>query len=319
MSWPVQIALFGAGLGCLSLGADSLVRGAVALARSFGVSPLVIGLTLVAFGTSAPELSLDLTAALEGSTDLAFGDLVGSNIANVGLVLGAAAATRALRIEMRLLRFEVPAMVVTSFAVWALAADGEIGRVDGLLLLVALGGYLAFSYRAARREPLLVRRELERLSADGDGRVRNALLVAAGLAALVTGAQLMVYAAVAMARALGVSELVIGLTIVAVGTSLPELATGVVAARRGDADIAVGNVVGSNLFNLLGVMGLVAAVRPLPVMPRSLAFDVPAMIVLAIAVVPIMFSGGRISRREGYLLLGAYAALLAGIGWTALR
>jgi cation:H+ antiporter len=314
-----QLLLFLVGLAILYLGAESLVRGAVRLARSFGVSPLVIGLTMVAFGTSVPELSLDVTAAIKGSVELAFGDLVGSNIANVGLILGSAAALRPLTVEMRLLRFEVPVAVGAALATWALAANGRIGRGDGLLLLAAFAGFAVYVYRAARREPAAVRHELEHLAEPGGGRAASALRVGAGLTGLVLGAQLMVGAAVSIARQLGVSELVIGLTIVAVGTSLPELATSVVAAARGEADIAVGNVVGSNIFNLLFVMAVVAQVRPLPVQPRSLAVEVPAMAVFSAALLPIMFSGRRISRGEGLLLLAAYAAFLAWIGLTSMR
>jgi cation:H+ antiporter len=303
------------GLAILYVGAEALVKGSVQLARSFGVSPLVIGLTLVAFGTSAPEMSLDLTAALRGAVDLAFGDLVGSNIANIGLILGAGALVRPLRVQMRLLKVEVPIVIVVSLGLWALAADGRVSRLDGGIMIACFLGFLVYTYRAARREPRAVKEEFEELVTNNAGRMASTLLVVAGLAGLVLGAQLMVYAAVAMARAFGVSELVIGLTIVAVGTSLPELATSVVGAWRGEADIVVGNVVGSNIFNILWIMGVVAQVRPLPAHAQSLAVDLPVMIGFAVALVPIMLHGLKITRLEGTLLIVAFTAFML---WQAI-
>lgn len=310
----VHFLTFLAGLAVLYVGAEALVKGAVRLARSMGVSPLVIGLTLVAFGTSAPELSLDLTAAWKGSVGLAFGDLVGSNIANVGLILGIGALVRPLRVESRLLRVEVPVVIAVSLGLWVLAADGRVGRGDGLLMLACFALFLVFMLRSARRGPQHAEQETEqeteRLGKNRHGRVASVLLVLAGLAGLVLGAQLMVHAAVEMARIFGVSELVIGLTIVAVGTSLPELATSVVGALRGESDLVVGNVLGSNVFNLLLIMPLVAQVQPLPIESRSLWVDVPVMIAFALAMVPIMWQGLSISRAEGALLVLAYVAFV---------
>lgn len=306
-----QVVLFGIGLGVLYVGAESLVKGAVRLAESFRISPLVIGLTLVAFGTSAPELTLDLTAAYQGAVDLAFGDLVGSNIANIGLVLGTGALVRPLRVRMRLLRVEVPIVIVVSLGLFGLAADGEVGRFDGAMMLLCFLAFLAYTYRLARRESPQVKKEFEHFAANDRGRIASALLVLGGLMGLVFGAQLMVYAAVAMAREFGVSELVIGLTIVAIGTSLPELATSVVGALRGEADIVVGNVLGSNIFNILWIMAIVTQVRPLPVHAQSLSFDLPVMIAFAVALVPIMLRGMIINRYEAAVLLVGYAAFTA--------
>ncbi len=303
-------AIFVCGLAVLYVGAETLVKGAVRLARAFGVSPLVIGLTLVAFGTSTPELSLDLTAAFKRAGELAFGDLVGSNIANVGLILGVAALIRPLRVQMRVLRIEVPIVIGTSLGVWILAADGHLGRLDGAILVACFVAFLVSTYRLARRESPEVREQLERQATDRTTHVRSLLLVLAGLVGLVIGAQLMVHSAVEMARGLGVSELVIGLTIVAVGTSLPELATSIVAARRGESDIVVGNVLGSNIVNILCVLGLVTQVQPLAVQRQSLAFDLPAMAVFAVAMVPIMRRGKDINRIEGAALVAAYAGFL---------
>ena len=305
-----QLALFAAGLGLLYCGAETLVKGSVRLATSFGVSKLIVGLTLVAFGTSAPELSLDVTAAFRGAVGLAFGDLVGSNIANIGLVLGAGALVRPIRVQKRLLRTEVPIVVAVSLVPWAMAADGEIGRGDAVILLVGFFAFLTYMFHAASRKEFDVQEELSSLAHAQGGRGKAALMVLGGLAGLVMGAQLMVFSAVALARILGVSELVIGLTIVAVGTSLPELATSVVASYRGEADISVGNVLGSNVFNLLLIMALVALIHPLPVMDHSLNFDLPVMVVFAVGLAPIMFRGLAIARWEGGLLLVGYAFFL---------
>lgn len=311
-----NILFFTTGLGILYVGAETMLKGSVRLARSFGISPLMIGLTLVAFGTSAPELSLDLTAAFRGKTDLAFGDLVGSNIANIGLILGIAAIIRPMGVQMRLLRFEVPVVIVTSLALWGLTADAKLDRIDAILMLSAFAVFLGLTYRLARAEPVAVQQELEHLVQDGSQRWTNVAFVAGGLAGLVVGAQLMVHAAVAMARQSGVSELVIGLTIVAVGTSLPELATAVVGARRGESDIVVGNVLGSNIFNILFIMSAVALVQPLQIEASSWWVDVPVLIAFSVALVPIMFRLSRVTRGEGCLLVAGYAAFLC---WQANR
>jgi cation:H+ antiporter len=270
----------------------------------------------VAFGTSAPELSLDLTAAFRGKTDLAFGDLVGSNIANVGLIAGLAAIIRPLGVRMRLLRVEVPVVIATSLGLWGLTADGTLGRVDAAIMLIAFAVFLVFTYRSARAEPAAVKGEFEQLAQAGSKRGINAALVAGGLVGLVAGAQLMVYAAVEFARQFGVSELVIGLTVVAVGTSLPELATSVVGAWQGESDIVVGNVLGSNIFNILMIMSAVALVQPLEIAPSSWSVDVPVMIGFSIALVPIMIRMFKVTRGEGILLVIGYIAFLC---WQATR
>jgi cation:H+ antiporter len=310
MTVLVQMALFTVGLGLLYFGAETLVKGSVRLATSFGVSKLIVGLTLVAFGTSAPELSLDVTAAFRGAVELAFGDLVGSNIANIGLVLGAGALVRPIRVQKRLLRTEVPIVVAVSLVLWAMAADGEIGRGDAVILGVGFFAFLTYMFRSALRKEFDVQEELSSLVHAQGGRGKATLMVLGGLAGLVVGAQFMVFSAVALARILGVSELVIGLTVVAVGTSLPELATSVVASYRGEADISVGNVLGSNVFNLLWIMALVALIHPLPVMDHSLNFDLPVMVAFAVGLAPIMFRGLAITRWEGGLLLAGYAFFL---------
>lgn len=312
LSVLLLFVIFAAGVVVLYFGAEATLHGAVAIATRMGISQLVIGLTLVAFGTSCPELSLDVSAAIQGTTELAFGDLVGSNIANVGLILGIAAIVCPLRIHMRLLRAELPIAIAVSVLVLALAWDGTIGRQDGLFMLACFILFVGYSYRAARQESAKVQREMKEVAEPITGLGKSWLMVVLGLAGLVAGAQLMVYAAVGMARLIGVSELIIGLTIVALGTSLPELATSVVAARRKDADIVVGNVIGSNIFNMLLILAIVAIICPVPVESRSLYIDLPVMIAFVVVLLPIMLRGMVVTRNEGIVLVTGMAAFL---GW----
>jgi len=304
------LSLFVAGLVVLYLGAEGTLRGAVSIAVQMGISRLVIGLTLVAFGTSCPELSLDITAAVRGTTDLAFGDLIGSNIANVGLILGTAAIVRPLRVQIRLLRAEVPIAIAASLVVLAVALDGTISRQDGLFMSALFVLFIGYSYRAAAQESARIREELKGAAEPQLSYGRGALYVVIGLVALVVGAQLMIYSAVRIAELLGVSTLIIGLTVVAIGTSLPELATSIVAAQRNEADIIVGNVIGSNIFNLLLIMALVAVICPVPVHAGSLRVELPVMIIYVAALVPIMLRGRVITRAEGAVLAAGYAAFL---------
>ena len=325
MLWLLLI--FVAGLMVLYFGAEATLHGAVGIATRMGVSQLVIGLTLVAFGTSAPELSLDISAALQGNADLAFGDLVGSNIANVGLILGIGAIVCPLKVNMRLLRAEVPIAISASLLVLGLALDGVISRQDGMFMLAAFVLFLGYSYRAARSESAAVQREFkeaaqEELAEAGQAHSslgRSAAVVLSGLVGLVVGAQLMVYSAVQAAELMGVSPLIIGLTIVAIGTSLPELATSVVAARRQEADIVVGNVIGSNIFNLLLVLAIVAIICPVNVGGPSLRVDLPIMIAYVVVLVPIMLRGMIVTRVEGILLVAGYAGFLCWQVYAALQ
>ena len=307
-----------AGFVLLSVGGALLVRGASDLARVMGMPPILIGLTIVAFGTSAPELAASVAAAWRGQGDVALGNVVGSNILNVLLILGVAAGITPLVVAQRLIWIDVPVMIGLSVAVLALGADGAISRGEGVLLVAVLCVYVAYSVRMARREPPLVEAEYAH-EFGGTGRrtfgaiARSALTIVVGLALLVWGSRWLVDGAVSVARALGTSELIIGLTIVAAGTSLPEIVTSVVAAWRGERDIAVGNVVGSNIFNLLGVLGGAAALAPdgVAVSAPALRFDVPVMIVTAVACLPIFLTEHRIDRWEGIVLVGYYAAYVA--------
>jgi cation:H+ antiporter len=309
-----QFAWFFLGLVLLVAGAESLVRGASRIAISFGVSPLVVGLTIVAFGTSAPEMAVSVQSAQTGQVDIAIGNVVGSNIFNVLFILGVSALVAPLVVNAQLIRQEVPVMIGASLLLWALALDGGISRLDGALLFALIVAYTAFLVVQSRRETKETKAEYADEFAPSGGWDKHwgiqVLMVLAGLALLVLGSNLLVDAAVAFARALGVSELVVGLTIVAAGTSLPEVATSVMATVRGERDIAIGNVVGSNTFNTLSVLGASALVAPGPlaVAPSVLAFDLPVMTAVAIACFPVFFTGREIARWEGAVFLGYYAA-----------
>lgn len=306
------------GLAALILGAELLVRGASRLALSLGISPLVVGLTVVAFGTSSPELAVSVQSAWSGQVDIALGNVVGSNIFNVLFILGLSAIIVPLMVDQQLVRQEVPLMIAASLLLWGLAADGGIERWEGVLLTGLLGAYSVLVIRQSRRETAAIREEYaEAMPGDGGAWDRHwavqLLLVVGGLVLLVLGSHWLVEAAVTLARALGVSELVIGLTLIAAGTSLPEVATSVMAAIRGERDIAVGNVVGSNLFNILGVLGVSATLAPvsLSVAPALLGFDLPVMVAVAVVCLPIFFTGSLIARWEGVLLFAYYLAYTA--------
>jgi len=301
------------GVVVLVLGAEWLVRGASRLAANFGVSQLVIGLTVVAFGTSAPELAVSLQSALGGAPDIAVGNVVGSNICNVLLILGLSAMVTPLIVNHQLVRLDVPLVIATSVLMLLMALDGDVGRGDGLMLVLALLAYVGFLFQQSRRQGPEAGRSVAggQEASDAPSPLwRNLLLLVAGLAGLVLGARLLVEGAVTIARALGVSELVIGLTVIAVGTSLPEIATSVMAALRGERDLAVGNVVGSNIFNVLCVLGFTALLTPggVPVPISALNFDLPVMVAVSVACLPIFASGHEIQRWEGGLFFGYYIA-----------
>jgi cation:H+ antiporter len=313
----IQLAFFAGGLVALVVGAELLVRGASRIATSFGVSPLVIGLTIVAYGTSAPEMAVSIQSAQSGQVDITLGNVVGSNIFNVLFILGASALVAPLVVNAQLIRQEVPVMVGASLLLWALAADSGLGRGDGALLAALAVLYTAFLVIQSRRATRATKEEFKDEFAPTDGWDRHwgvqLTLVMVGLGLLVLGADWVVDAAVAFAKAFGVSELVIGLTIVAAGTSLPEVATSIMATLRGERDIAVGNVVGSNTFNILAVLGFssLAAPKELAVAPAILAFDLPVMTAVAVACLPVFVTGRRIARWEGVVFLFYYASFTA--------
>lgn len=309
MTMAVLLVLAGAAL--LYGGAEGLVRGASSLALRLGMTPLVIGLTVVAFGTSMPELVVSVEAALAGKGSLAVGNVVGSNIGNVGLILGLSALIAPLAVQARIIRLDMPLLVLVSAGVAVLLLDGAMGRGEAALLVGSLLLYVGFTVRASRRESAAVAKEFEEGLARPTGSAAlDAVLVLGGLALLAIGARLLVSGATTIAEAAGVEEAVIGLTVVAIGTSLPELATSVVAALKGEGDIAVGNVVGSNLFNILGILGIAALVRPLSSGGIG-AVDLWVMLGAAVLLLPMMWTGRRVSRLEGGVLVAGYVAYVA--------
>jgi cation:H+ antiporter len=310
----MTLLMFIAGLVALIVGAEFLVRGASKLALSFGISPLVVGLTIVAFGTSAPEVAVSVGAVMDGRTDIALGNVVGSNIFNVLFILGVAALITPLVVHIQLIRQEGPIMLGASLLLLLLSLDGRLGLMDGLMLIALLIAYTVFLVVQSRRETKAAQDEYaaEFKAAPAGG--WDASLPVQLLGLLVAGSGWLVDAAIIFAKAMGVSDLVIGLTIVAAGTSMPEVATSVMAAIKGERDIAVGNVVGSNTFNILGCLGLsgiVAGSAGLAVPPSVLNFDIWVMLAVALACLPVFLTGREIARWEGAVFLAYYVAYVA--------
>ncbi|CAN5635395.1 calcium/sodium antiporter [soil metagenome] len=310
---PLTLTLFVAGVVLLIAGAELLVRGASRLAVAAGITPLVVGLTVVAFGTGSPELAVGIRASLAGQADITVGNVVGSNIFNVLFILGISAIVAPLIVSQQLVRLDVPIMIVVSLAMLLMAIDTVISRADGTMLLLAGAGYTWLLIRISRRETAKVHAEYEQAYGSQPPSQKgrwwlHLLLIAVGLGLLVIGSHWLVEGAVEIATALGMSELVIGLTIIAAGTSLPEVATSIIAGLRGERDIAVGNVVGSNLFNILVVIGATSAVSPggLVVAEPAINFDIPVMLAAAFLCLPIFFMNYRIGRWEGALFLSYY-------------
>jgi cation:H+ antiporter len=303
------------GLGLLTLGGEGLIRGALAAARRFGVSPLLSGLLIVGFGTSMPELVVSVDAALSQRPDIAIGNVVGSNICNILLILGVSALIAPMKVQPLALRRDAVTMVAVTIAFILLAGAGTLGRLDAVLFLAGLTAYLLWAYRTESAQDLpageLHRAESEELTALPGSPLFMIAAIAGGLALLVGGSRLLITGAVGIAESLGMSEAVIGLTLVAVGTSLPELTVSVIAALRRHADVAVGNVLGSNIFNVLGILGVSALVQPLPVTARILQFDQWVMLASALLLIVFLYTGRRLSRREGGVLLLGYGAYLA--------
>jgi len=300
------------GLLALFAGATALIKGAAGLARRWGLSPLVVGLTVVAGGTSSPELFVVTGAALAGRDGISLGNVLGANSLNIGLILGLTAIVRPLHAQLQLIRFDVPIMILATLVVAAFVIDGGVGRLEGAVLLAGLLGYLVFTVYMARRERS--ERVREEFAAEVPGPLGSLAaelgLIALGLAALALGAQGLIAGAVKIAAAAGVSDSVIGITVVAAGTTMPELVTCLVAAVRRESDIAVGNIVGSNIFNLLGVLGLAAALAPIGtagVQPTELW----GAVALAALSLPVMWRGLIVNRAEGALLVAGYLAYLA--------
>jgi cation:H+ antiporter len=308
----VTLVLFLIGVALLIVGAELLVRGAARLAGAVGVSPLVIGLTVVALGTSAPELAVTVRSSLTGTADIGFGNIIGSNICNTLLILGVAALVAPLVVSQQLVRMDVPIMIGASALLFAMVLDGVLNRMDGVILFTGLVVYTVVLLRQSRRETAAERartNEPEPVRPPITSLLGHLGFVLFGLSLLILGSRWLVDGAVMIAEAFGVSQLVIGLTVVAVGTSMPEVATSVLAGLRGERDIAVGNVIGSNLYNILAVLGIAGVISPagIPVAPAAINFDLPIMLAAAAACLPIFFSG-RINRWEGGLFFGYYIA-----------
>lgn len=305
-----DLLLFGAGVALLVGGATALVSGGTRLAAALGVPPVLIGLTVVAWGTSVPELIVSLLAALSGRSDMMLGNVMGSNVANIGLILGAAALLMAPPNDRSLWRLEMPLLLLGTVLFTVLATDGRLGRVDGLILMALFAVVTVRSIGGGLRDAR-ARRAAAPEQAPPAGLASGTLLTALGMAGLVLGGRWIVDSAVRIAEALGAPEVVVGLTLVAVGTSLPELATTLVAAYRRESGIALGNVVGSNLFNLLAVGGPVALIHPVPVGGELMAREFPSLLIMTAALVLATLTRGNIGRPAGGGLLVLYAGLLA--------
>lgn len=309
-----DLLLVAAGLAALTAGGEALIRGALALAARWGLSPLLCGLLIVGFGTSAPELAVSLDAALRDQPDIALGNVVGSNIGNIGLILALCALISPLAVAPQALRRDGRVMLGGAALLFALAADGQLGRLDAALLLGTLITYLAWAYMAERRQPDAEGARLEQeagaVHARPAGLGPALLATMGGLGLLIVGSRLLLAGAVDIATALGLPESVIGLTLVAVGTSLPELSVSLMAALRRQADVAVGNVLGSNIFNALGILGVSAAIQPLPVAARIGSVDLYVMLGASALLLVLLTTGRRLARGEGALLLAGYALYL---------
>ena len=322
----MHILLLILGFVLLTVGGEFLIRGASRLAVAIGISPLVIGLTVVAYGTSMPELAVSAVAGLRGASDIAVANVVGSNIFNVLFILGACAVILPLTVSRQLVRRDVPLMIGASVVVTLMVQDGHLRQLEGCVLALSAAGYTVYSIWAGRKEHAAVYDEYAAEAATPPGTRNSAAqlagqvgLILIGLVLLVLGSRWLVDGAVIIARAMGISEAVIGLTIIAAGTSLPEVATSIMATIRGQRDIAIGNVVGSNLFNLLAILGVAGVITPggLTVSPGMVRFDVPIMLGVAAICLPVFYSGLRISRLEGATLFVGYLAYLVALVFTA--
>lgn len=307
----LEIVLFiVGGLVMLFVGAEGLIRGSSNLAIKIGITPLVVGLTVVAFGTSTPELVVSLKAALLGNSSISLGNVVGSNIANIALILGVAALIKPLDVHAKVIMREIPIMIGLSLLLILFLIDGEINFIDGLILFIGLIVYVVVNVLMARKEKNSeVDLEFKEGLKSKLGIPVSIILMIAGLGLLILGANLFVQGAVAIARLFNVSDAIIGLTIVAIGTSLPELITSIVAAYKNEADIAIGNVVGSNIFNILGILGITALI--IPISSAGISYiDLGVMFLTALILLPLSKTGLKITRLEGALLLGGYAGFI---------
>ncbi|SFH43721.1 calcium/sodium antiporter [Modicisalibacter xianhensis] len=307
MEFALSLAI---GIALLTLGGETLIRGAIAASRRIGVSPLLTGLVIVGFGTSSPELVVSIDAALNAQPDLAVGNIVGSNIGNILLILGLCAVITPMTVQPQALRRDGLVVVIASALFIVLALSGALGRGDALIFLVGLAAYLVWAYRSESRQHIpagdMHAAEAEEMTALPRSWLTIGLAILFGLGLLIGGSRLLLHGAIGIAEAMGVPETVIGLTLVAVGTSLPEMAVSVIAALRRHADVAVGNILGSNIFNVLGILGISAILQPLPMAERILVFDQWVMLGSAVVLMGFLYTGLRLSRVEGAILLGSY-------------
>lgn len=306
-------AIIASGFGLLLLyfGAEGLVRGSSSLGLRLGLSPLVVGLTIVAFGTSAPELAVSMNAAHMGQTDVSIGNVIGSNIANIGLILGLSAIVHPINIDSKLIRTDIPIMIAASILFCLLILDSKLTRIDGAILMTGVIAFTVFNVLKARLAKPIVHETFEAgIATLQNGFVRDIVFIITGLTMLTIGGRYLVEGAVHIARIFGVSEAMIALTVIAVGTSLPELATSVFAAAKKMSDISVGNIVGSNIFNIFSVLGLSSILSPLP-QGNVTWVDIGVMIIFTLAVLPLARSDFILKRWEGLLLLGGYAGYIS--------
>lgn len=287
-----------------------LVKGASRLALSYNVKPIIIGLTVVAMGTSFPELVVSLLGAIQGQADIAIGNIVGSNIANIGLILGLSALIYPMKVHLRLVRIELPLLIFVSFLLIAFSFNGTLSRPEAAALIIIFIVMIIFSVKSAGEEEPVVQQEFEAEIKNGNKRSLDLVLIVLGLVGIGAAAQMIVVSASAIARTFGISEIIIGVSMVAIGTSLPELATSIVAALKNEPDISIGNIIGSNLFNILFVTGAAASVRPINVSAEALLVHMPVMMIFTVAIIPIMIIGFTIKRSEGFLLLAGYIAYM---------
>lgn len=292
----------------LFIGAEGLIRGSSTLAIKIGITPLIVGLTVVAFGTSAPELVVSLKAAIVGNSSISLGNVIGSNIANIALILGIASLIRPLYVHANIIMREIPIMIGVSILLIVLLLDGEVGFIDGLIFVLGIIVYTIVNIYMARKEKSSeVKEEFEEGLKSRLGVPVSIIFVVIGLGLLIIGANFFVQSAVAIAKLFNISDAIIGLTIVAIGTSLPELITSIVASYKKESDIAIGNVVGSNIFNILGILGITALIVPISLIGIS-SIDLIIMVLTAVLLLPLSKSGMRISRIEGLFLVAGYVA-----------
>lgn len=309
MELILNVLAVAGGLAMLYFGAEWLIQGSINISNRLKISQLVIGLTVVAFGTSTPELSVSVSSALQGFSDVALGNVVGSNIINIGVILGISAVITPIAVSKSTIRKEIPIMIGAALLLAAIIFDGKIDFLDGIILIAGIVGFVIFSYKSSKKESDIEIIKSQTEITQKRFLTKSLMLVAIGLGLLTVGAFLTVDNSIVIAKSLGISELVIGLTLVAIGTSLPELITSVVAARKGHSDLSIGNIVGSNIFNIFAIIGIASVIAGIQV-NEKIILDIIVMIAFSVILIPIMRSGFKISRKEGLLLLAGYFAYI---------